>query len=273
MCRTYLFLTFLTVKTIFETPVLSNNSIVRLKSPLVKLYLSNNDTRNLCNEVKNDLLLIIYNLTSNEVRQGALSKLKIGQTMDFVDLFDKLPVLPFKPSDYPTNDENTGKFHSHLSTIERLGKHQYKLRFKKCWEIDIFITDIRKLALIRNSLLYKSSGGRYLSKSTDSILSRDVGSMKVLKRKRIETKEAGNSEDPLLILESDEEQDISNIQLETMPIAQKGDSIIDTNQEFEKKPLFEYRYQPMISYGKCVEFHVLKRPRRNASKGESIPAR
>ena len=70
-------------KTIFEAPILSSNTLVSLKSPKTRIYLSNNDMKNLCDELKDDILLILYELTSPLIHDTVLQKIRIGTTIDF----------------------------------------------------------------------------------------------------------------------------------------------------------------------------------------------
>ncbi|SJM84216.1 related to Single-strand annealing weakened protein 1 [Zygosaccharomyces bailii] len=132
--------------TVFHAPLLSNNSIVCIKSPSTRIYLSNNDMRNLTTEIETDILLIIYELASPVALQDVLKKLKMGHTMDWQE--DVVPRLFQKSSESLVT--------SHLQSITRISKFKYKLHFKHNWELDIFIDNIRVLAHIRAYLVFKN---------------------------------------------------------------------------------------------------------------------
>lgn len=66
-----------------QAPLLSNNTIVCLKSPLTKIYLSNTDLKNLVTEMEDDIILILYELSSPAMKQNIFSKIRVGQVYDF----------------------------------------------------------------------------------------------------------------------------------------------------------------------------------------------
>lgn len=83
--------------TIFEAPLLSNNSIICLKSPNTRIYLSQQDKKNLCDEIKEDLLLIVYELASPEIISSVLSKIRVGHSTDFqINVLPKLLQVPIR---------------------------------------------------------------------------------------------------------------------------------------------------------------------------------
>ncbi|SCU82086.1 LAFA_0C08988g1_1 [Lachancea sp. 'fantastica'] len=237
-------------RTSFETPILSNNSIIRLKSPLVRLYLSNIDARNLCGEIKDELLLILYELAAQEILDSIMGKLKIDNLVEFKDIIDKFP--SFK-SAFHSDAASCG-----LVTLERISRFQYKMRYEKNWTLDIFVNDIRKLTRIRETLLARLLPGSAVQSFGDS------RSMKILRRTRhqvptppqVSSTETTTTtaQDPLILQESDD--DGVGIPEDTLEVVSP-----ETIQE-EKKPQFVYRHSPLLNLGNCIDIHVLKRPKR-----------
>ncbi|CEP64824.1 DNA-binding protein SAW1 LALA0_S14e00122g [Lachancea lanzarotensis] len=236
-------------QTSFETPILSNNSIIRLKSPLVRLYLSNTDARNLCSEIKDELLLILYELAAPEIHDSVIGKLKIDNLVEFKDIIDKFP--SFK-SAFQSDAGRCG-----ILTLERTSRYQYKMRYDKNWTIDIFVTDIRKLTRIRETLLARLSPGIAFQSFGDP------RSMKILKRTRHEVPSSNRTSttaqaEPNFLQESDEEVRIPD---DTPEVLLKPSNSPEIVQE-EKKPQFIYRHSPMLNLGNCIDIHVLRRPKR-----------
>ncbi|CCK70228.1 DNA-binding protein SAW1 KNAG_0D04890 [Huiozyma naganishii CBS 8797] len=127
--------------TLFETPLLSNNSLVSLKSPKTAIYLSNTDMESMCNAIKDDLLMIVYELMGPQV---ALSKLRVGQEKSFDSI-------------YSTTEYNHEFIDHHIESITRLGKFKYKLWYKNNWELEIFLNNTLKLSRIRRYMLFRDS--------------------------------------------------------------------------------------------------------------------
>lgn len=136
--------------TVFEAPLLSNNSIVSLKSPSIGIYLSNTDMKSLFDEIKEEISLILYEVTSPNISQNVLSKLRVGQTMDF-----QTSVIQRLKDDLTIDD---GEFiRSNILAITRVSKFKYKLYYESNWKLDIFIENTRKLTDIRQSLVFNDS--------------------------------------------------------------------------------------------------------------------
>ncbi|SCU84683.1 LANO_0C02102g1_1 [Lachancea nothofagi CBS 11611] len=236
-------------RTSFETPVLSNNSIIRLKSPLVRLYLSNTDAKNLCEDIRNELMLVLYELTAKNVNDEIVSKVKIGNLVEFKDVLERIPAIK---SMFGAQTELC-----HLLTLERTGKYQYKLHYDHKWGLDIFITDIRKLVRIRNSLLMRLSPKANAIPGVPMVR---FSGMKILRRIREEVPTTLTIDDEQGILkESDEELDVSQVDLGEH--SSLTASNLEPNKQ-DKKPQFKYVHQPMLNLGNCIDIHVLKRPRR-----------
>ncbi|SCU80183.1 LAME_0B01926g1_1 [Lachancea meyersii CBS 8951] len=235
----------------FETPILSNNSIIRLKSPLVRLYLSNTDARNLCEEIKDELMLILYELTAKKVHESVTGKLKIGNLVEFKDILEKLPSLrsAFQWDSHPCG----------ILTLERTAKYQYKLHYDRNWSLDIFIDDIRKLSRIRDTLLARLFPGSALQGSMGSMGS---PGMKVLRRTRQEIPAPlSTTEKPQILRESEDDMTLPDDIGEGADGLQKAEVSVNTTKD-EKKPQFRYRHLPMLNLGNCINIHVLRRPKR-----------
>lgn len=213
-------------KTVFETPLLSNNSIVSLKSPKTRIYLSNVDMLNLCNELRDDLLIIIYELTSPVISDTVLQKIRVGTTLDFQEnVVNKILDLKSKTS---SSDKESRFITSHLTTITRISKLKYKLHFKFNWEVDIYINNTLKLSKIRQNLIFKnrhSTPDIYDRKSTFLL---DKSSVIIPKEP---------SEDVSLLLPEEE--------------------------AIDKKPAIAIKYKPVGTFLPCIDIHILQRPRRH----------
>ncbi|CUS20788.1 LAQU0S01e14664g1_1 [Lachancea quebecensis] len=240
--------------TSFETPLLPNNSIIRLKSSLIRVYLSNTDARNLCNDIKNEILLIVYELTAKDVQDEVIGKLKIGNCVDTKEALGKTGAFSFLYHSDPDR--------CNLTTLERTGKYQYKFRYNKNWELDIFITDLRKLARIRSVLLARMSlQGSTFPGTTVPI--GDLSGTRVLRRRREEIMSKKSSADePSILLERDEDgamldsaAAVSSTLTTTPPLEQ-------ADHDENKKPALKFVHSPMLNLGSCIEIHVLRRPKR-----------
>lgn len=137
--------------TVFHAPLLSNNSIVCIKSPSTRIYLSNNDMLNLSSEIETEVLLIVYELTSPPLMQDVIKKLRMDQSMDWhKEVVSKL---------FQGHTESLVT--SHIQSITRISKFKYKLHFKHNWELDIFVDNIKSLAHIRAYLLSRGEVPTY----------------------------------------------------------------------------------------------------------------
>lgn len=110
------------------------------------MYLSNLDMQSLANDIETEILLIVHELTSPELIQNVLRKIKTGQSMDWQK--DVMPKI-FSSQAEPLVT-------SYIRSITRIGKFKYRLHFKHNWELSIFIDNIRALAHIRAYLMFKS---------------------------------------------------------------------------------------------------------------------
>lgn len=216
--------------TTVQAPLLSNNTIVCLKSPLTKLYLSNRDLKNLSEDVKEDLLIILYDLTSPIMKEQVLNKLKIGHALDFkADVVERI-------NDHLHSDFSV----SSLTSIQRVGRFRYKLTFRKNWDADIYISNIKKLEAIRTYLIFKDQYPQWTEYPC------------IEKRKSlmlIEQSVDPKQKDPPILIEEDYEPPIENLSTE-------NEEIINT------KPSITFKYKSMLSLIQCIDLYVLKRPKR-----------
>lgn len=100
----------------------------------------------LTNDIENEILLIVHELTSPQLVQNVLRKIKTGTSLDWQN--DVMPKI-FSNGAEPL-------VVSHIQSITRIGKFKYKLHFKHNWEVNIFIDNIRLLAHIRAYLMFKT---------------------------------------------------------------------------------------------------------------------
>lgn len=215
--------------TIFEAPLLSNNSIICLKSPNTRIYLSQQDKKNLCDEIKEDLLLIVYELASPEIISSVLSKIRVGHSTDF-----QINVLPKLFAGADTDNAVT----SHIQSVTRLAKFKYKLHYKHKWELDIFINSIKKIANLRHYLMFQTLtlNGFSLNAGPKTLLAR-----KIEKQPQV----------PNLLIENGDAD------------------ALDTPVEEDIKPVIEFMYKPVINLGEIIDVHVLHRPRRHKVRTQS----
>ncbi|CAR22378.1 DNA-binding protein SAW1 [Lachancea thermotolerans CBS 6340] len=240
--------------TSFETPLLPNNSIIRLKSPLIRVYLSNTDARDLCNDIKKEILLIIYELTSKDVHDTVTGKLKIGNCVDIKEAFGKTRAFSFLYDSDPDR--------CNLTTLERIGKHQYKLHYDKNWELDIFITDLRKLARIRSVLLARMSWQGSVFPGA-AIPVGDLSGTRILRRCREEImSKKSPTDEPSILLESDDEGALLDTAAVDSSTSTTTRPLKEADLDEDKKPAFKFIHSPMVNLGNCIDIHVLKRPKR-----------
>lgn len=216
--------------TVFETPLLSNNSLISLKSPTTRIYLSDNDMADLCHELKDDLLLIIYELTSPMITDTILHKLKNGSTFDFQDkVINQILNLKANTDQGDDVNNNPNFLESNITTITRLSKFKYKLNFKLNWEVDIYINNILKITRIRHFLLFGNTGNVPLDIY-------DKKKVLLMHRSSVILPEEENEEIPLIIPDGEGE---------------------------DKKPEIAVDYKKTISFRSCIDIHILQRPRRH----------
>lgn len=226
---------------------------------MVRVYLSNADMRNLCNEIRDDLLLILYELTSPIVQNEVLNKLKSGQFMDFKDVLNKIHKSSNVQQASFNWDNPINGVQCHITTIERVGKYRYKLHFVSSWELDIFVNDVRKLSHMRQLLMFKDTFGNPMQGIGEGIPASGFSGIKLLIRERVQKKQTIEQE-PNILVESEDENDRMGIPLEDKEDQQ--DKTLESQANPEKKPLFDYRYSSVTNLGRCFEVHVLKRPKR-----------
>ncbi|SSD58783.1 uncharacterized protein SCODWIG_00544 [Saccharomycodes ludwigii] len=168
---------------VFEAPVLSNNSIIRLRSPLVSIYLSNKDLKSLCQDLKDDLLLIIYELGNNLIQNKILNKLKIQETHNVTSnttkkndknkiSFDEVTKLIHKMNNLEKGDDNSTHINGltlNSKTIQRLSKYTFLIEFEHYWTVNIIIKDIRKLSKIRNILLLREAANMGVTANNENV--------------------------------------------------------------------------------------------------------
>ena len=185
--------------------------------------------RNLCDEVKEDLLLILYELASPEIISSVLSKIRIGHSIDF-----QTNVLPKLFAGVNTDDMVT----SHIQTVKRLARFKYKLHYKHKWELDIFINNIKSIANLRYYLMFQTLtvNGFSLNAGPKTLLARKI----------------------------EKQHQVANLLIEN-----EDSIALDAPVEEEKKPVIEYLYKPVINLGEIIDLHVLHRPRRHKMRAQS----
>ena len=184
--------------------------------------------QSLTDDIETEILLIIHELTSPQLMQDVLRKIKTGQSMDWQK--DVMPRI------FPSGAEPL--VISHIQSITRIAKFKYKLHFKHNWELNIFIDNIRALTHIRAYLMFKNDL---------SIIPPVVGlhsKSKLLLHEQMET------EKPPQVLQEDDEPSIPNY-----------DEAAEIQEE--QKPELKFKYSPVVSLGECINVHVLQRPQRN----------
>ncbi|CAB4255319.1 similar to Saccharomyces cerevisiae YAL027W SAW1 Protein involved in Rad1p/Rad10p-dependent removal of 3'-nonhomologous tails during double-strand break repair via single-strand annealing [Maudiozyma barnettii] len=212
------------VTTLFEAPLLSNNSIVSLKSLNTGIYLSNTDMNSLCDEIKEEIRLILYDLVSPNISKTVLQKIRIGQKIDF-----QTKVLqPIRDSLDPTSDSF---IKSGILSISRVSRFKYMLHYESKWKLDIFVENIAKLASIRQLLIFKYSLA-----------------MNVPHKRRMLIMERFSSPPNRAIVADNSDDDV--------------DLGIEESTE-DVKPEIKFRYKPVRNLGPILDIHILERPRRH----------
>lgn len=184
----------------------------------------------LCNEIRTDLLIIVYDFTSQVMMEKVLGNLRIGQSTDFGAALSYL----FK-------DKTADIVTSHIQTVTRVAKSQYKLLFKKNWELEIFIKSIKRLADIRAFLLFKDYGS-------------GNAAMGIYSKRKVLIMEKKESQPPKVLQEDNDEA------IESM-------ANVGAMQEYKPKLTFEYK--PIINLGECIDIHILQRPKRQRQRGRN----
>lgn len=222
---------------IIEAPLLSSNSIVQLRNPSVSLYLSNQDMGSLCDELRTDLVFLLYELANPIVLNETLNKMRMGHSLDFVTEI----AAKFGRSD-----------HTNIKELTRESRSVYRLRYSGNWECDIFITNLKRLSQIRQYLLYGYGAPNNMTASR--LLIREV-----LEAPKKEVEEEGDSisGDQIIPIEPSTET------VWDVPDIDESNSI---HGDQKKRPLI-HRYRQMVNLGKdCISIHVVQRPRRHRSK-------
>lgn len=183
--------------------------------------------QSLTSDIESEILLIVHELTSPQLMQEVLRKIRTGQSMDWQK--DVVPKI------FPSGSESIVV--SHIQSITRIAKFKYKLHFKHDWELNIFIENIRALAHIRAYLAFKSD------------MSMFPPVMGLHSKSKLLLHEQMESGRPPQLLQEDE----SNI-----PDTDDPAEVPD-----EEKPELRFKYVPVIKLGECINVHVLQRPQRH----------
>ncbi|AGO10700.1 AaceriADR352Cp [[Ashbya] aceris (nom. inval.)] len=215
---------------LFEAPILSNSAIVRLKSPSVRVHLSEEDMQSLFSELRDDLLYIIYELGSSGAEE-TLRKFKVGGLADFRDI-----LRGTEQADRP--EQPVAGLELHTMTFERLDKQRFRLHFEHNWVVNIILNDIRKLAVWRRLLLCDMAPIGMPAAASPAPM--PAGAPYVLLRER-----RGRVSPQGMLQEEAHEG-----------VLREGDL------NAEQKPVLDYRYKSVTNLGPGVEIHVLQRPRR-----------
>lgn len=251
--------------TIFEAPILSNNSIIRLKTPAIRLHLSNEDMKSLTNEIRDSLLFVLYELCSPILEEKVLNKLKIDTFMDFADV---LAILKDESNLASTSADAYNPIDGidvHITSIERTGKKAYKLHFSHNWKLDIIIDNIDKLNHWRKLLTLLDSVQSAMSSAHSIPLFIPFKSTNVLVRSikpfesSTDRNATGSSEPPILIDPEDDGLGLPPLGDDEATDQQANNIKSDKN---DKKPLFDYQYRGMRLFDKCINIQILGRPKR-----------
>lgn len=185
--------------------------------------------RDLCSEIKNDLLLIVYELAPELAVGKTFGSLRIGQSSDFhTNYLSKL-----------LTGDNTDLVKSRIETVTRVAKFKYKLHYKGNWELEVFINSVKRLAEIRSFLLYKEQGLQGLCTIAPS------------KRRILLSETVDRS--PKFLQEDEDNDPASSLAVE------------DIAPPMDQKPDLTFKYKPVINLGDCIDIHILHRPRRQKS--------
>ena len=245
----------------FEVPLLSNNSIVSLKSPMTGIYLSDSDMKPLCNEIKQEILLILYELASPPVAEKILAKIRIGQTIDFqTGVVEKIRKM-LKPD----GDADTSFVTSNVQTITRVSRFKFKLHYVKNWELHIFIDNIKKLSKIREYLLYWDKWSMHGNRAITE-LNQHKNSLLLAEKVSVFPQVATSPGSP-----GSGDIEISGIRNENSPDGIVRDDDNDDHNDNDDdlrfvedvKPEIKYNYRSLVCFGSCIDIHVLQRPRRH----------
>ncbi|KAL6942058.1 hypothetical protein ACO0QE_003222 [Hanseniaspora vineae] len=308
-------------KSVFEAPVLSSNSIIRLKKPLVKLFLSNKDLNDLVENLRNDLILILYEFSDELVVSQILNKMKIDSS---IELF-KVTQFVVSKNNLKIKDQNVNidGLPVHGKSIKKLGKYKYIIDFDDKWGCDIVISDIRLLKsfkrvmdLNRYTLLSNAGSADLLGTKLSHKVADFVGqqplhpdtqgidqfgesgevqrmeaeddnsddddeaseynyiqgasnSSRLILRSLRKGKAKKSSEEkfaPLILQEEnddgEENNGLSAFDREVEAL-QKQNAVGASFDDQDSDVKFEasYSYKPIANLGKCIDIHVLKRPK------------
>lgn len=241
-------------KTLFEAPILSNNSIIRLKSPSVKIHLSNEDMRSLTDEIMDDLLFVLYELCSSAIEDKILRKLRVGTFVEFSSVLQIFKDAFGIDLGSEGPNESTVGLNSHITTLHRIGKKKYKLHYSKNWELEIIIDNIEKLAHWRKLLTLLDSMALSSNETENIPLFIPSKSTNVLIRRIISDQpQQGENECDILVESDDNELDI----VMSENLASRENSTYK-----DVKPEISFQYKGMRLFDKCLRVNVLKRPKR-----------
>lgn len=223
-----------------------------MKSPIVKVHLSNKDTKILCDELKDTLIFILYELSSELIQKEFLNKLKSGTCITLTNIINKIHdsgVLRNITDNYESFIDN---IRLNVTIIERKSRYSYRLHFKKNWEVDIIINDIRKLVSWRNILLYEIMNPQ---KSYIDIVEPHNNS-KILISKTINPVKSPD----FLKLSECNFNNTSDIGIHT---TSKSDSTL-IHSTIQNKIKFQsyHKYDSMVHFGKCIDIYILNRPKK-----------
>ncbi|KAG0668054.1 hypothetical protein C6P45_005105 [Maudiozyma exigua] len=215
--------------TLFEAPLLSNNSIISLKSPGTGIYLSNIDMQSLCEDLKEEIRLILYDLTAPNISKTVLQKIRVGQKIDF-----QTRVLEQIQDNLGSASDTYLK--SNIKEISRISKFKYVLHYESNWKLDIFIDNISKLATIRQLLVFKYSPTVHVPHKRRMLIVQksSVAAKKVVIPDESDMNELG--------------EESTSVQNETME---------------DIKPEIAFKYKAIRNLGPIMDVHVLERPRRH----------
>ncbi|QLL34072.1 hypothetical protein HG536_0F03970 [Torulaspora globosa] len=181
--------------------------------------------RDLCSELKDELLLIAYELAPELAAGGAFGNLRMGQSSDFASNFvSKL-----------LGGDDAALITSRIETVTRVTKSRYKLHYKGEWELEIIISSVKRLSDIRSFLLSKELGLAYNAGSLHS-------------RRKVVLAETVSLDTPAIVQEEEDQLDRS---------------LDQSAVEVDEKPEIKFKYKPVVNLGECIDIYILHRPKRH----------
>ncbi|AMD21210.1 HEL070Wp [Eremothecium sinecaudum] len=260
---------------VFETPLLSNNALVRLKSPFLRVHLSNEDTKNLCYELRDDLLFALYELASPALQDGLLKKLKVGGYLEFYDILNEVQKLSELKPGAINKDSPISGLNLHTTHIERLEKHKYKLHFKHNWEVDLVIADIRKLTKWRRLLLLRGniSSNNNPARGIGFTVPNNVPYVLIPKAVTDDPEEIPQESTSLADATDTTKDPVPNLLEESedeIPESVEDDKEQQqASQDIKKKVSVKYKYSTVLNLGNLIQVHVLRRSHRNNRRAKT----